>query len=174
MLLVGQEMNTSANLPEILKYQLKESSFPSFQYQKIIYDLTQRPVKPESHSFIADTLNKQILTETDYALTYYAASPKLSDYFTKSISQDTLIYTIKQEFEAKCPLKTQKILKNRANRIVYWESEHNTSSFLYHKEICIRLYFDEQGKYSHHFLKAYVELKVIQQIFHTLIIGERK
>ncbi|MBX7240687.1 MAG: hypothetical protein K1X92_02980 [Bacteroidia bacterium] len=173
-LLNAQNNPVTEDLPEKLKTQLKNSSTPALIYRKEVVDLTQNPVKVETQTFTADTLNRLMLSETDYALAYFAGSPKLKPYFDETRVNDTIHYKIKTAEYEKSPLKVQKILRNPQNNIIYWESHCITGNFLYRKEINIKVYFDSRGKYSHHFLKIYLRMEVINQIFHTLISGSRK
>lgn len=173
-ILNAQKNPTEEALPEKLKKQLKNSCIPAFGYQKEVIDLAQNPAKSETQTFTADTLNRLILTETDYALAYFGGNPKIKSYFDATHTNDTLYYKLKTDEYEKTPLKSQKILVNAQDNITYWESRCVTGNFLYQKEIDIKVYFNSQGRYTHHYLKIYLKMEVINQVFHTFIIGRRK
>lgn len=173
-------------LGKVLKAQIETScDTPIAQFSKEIINLADANTKEDSTWSVwpfvpagetedgRDSVQCILFSELEWAMKTIHDTPSILAYYDISAKGDTVLAQIKSSSVNQSELKAQKyLLDDSQEKILYWKSEYSKENWLYGLDVMVEIFFDAQGRYSHHNLKVQNEVSLMNSGFHAWVIGK--
>ncbi|MFK7920619.1 MAG: hypothetical protein AB8H47_01620 [Bacteroidia bacterium] len=176
-----------SSLGKVLKAQIEAScNTPISQFSKEIVNLAVDPNTKEDSTWSIwplvpagetedgrDSVQCVLFLELEWAMKTIHDAPSIIDYYGISAKGDTVLAQIKSSSANQSDLKAQKyLLDDRQEKILYWKSEYSKENWLYGLDVMVEIFFDNEGRYTHHNLKVQNEVSLMNSGFHAWVMGK--